>query len=373
MSDVLARLGGDEFGVILENCTIDKAQAIADALRRSIKEFRFTWQNRTFEVGVSIGLVPITAESPGLTDVLSAADSSCYVAKDHGRNRIHVYQADDAALAQRHSEMQWVQRLRQGLDNNDFGLYAQAVIPLKDASAARFYEILIRIQDRDLVPPRVFIPAAERYHLMPGIDRWVIDRVFDMLARYFAPRRAGDGGPPPRFAINLSGQSLGDDQFLDFVARCFVRRGVRPQSVCFEITETAAIANLTRARDFIARLKKMGCLFALDDFGSGLSSFGYLKSLPVDYIKIAGDFIRDMTEDPVDLAMVDAINQIGHVMGLATIAESVESEEILRQVRETGVDYAQGLGIEPPRPLHEILRLPEDEWHSVRLSARAAS
>jgi diguanylate cyclase (GGDEF)-like protein/PAS domain S-box-containing protein len=374
-SDVLARLGGDEFGVILESCSIDKARQIADLLRQFIKDFRFVWHNRTFEVGVSIGLVPIGADAGSLTDVLSAADSACYVAKDHGRNRIHLYQPDDAALAQRHGEMQWVHRLRHGLENNSFDLYCQAIVPLREEAvrAGRFYEILVRIQDKDLVLPATFIPAAERYHLMPAIDRWVLESVFTMLKRYYSSLRQNGGGRGiSRFAVNLSGQSLGDEKFVDFVVDRILHSGIKPDCLCFEITETAAIANLTRARDFIARLKKMGCQFALDDFGSGLSSFGYLKSLPVDYLKIAGDFIRDIGDDPVDHAMVDAINQIGHVMGLVTIAESVEGPAILEKLRESGVDYAQGVGIEPPRPLHEVLELPAKEWITARAAARVA-
>ena len=372
-SDVLARLGGDEFGVILEGCSIEKATQIADMLRETVRNFRFVWQKRAFEIGVSIGLVPITADAGGLTDVLSAADSACYVAKDHGRNRIHIYQAGDAALTQRHGEMQWVHRLRQGLEQNSFDLYCQPIVSLKgEAGAPGFYEILVRIQEEDLVLPTAFIPAAERYHLMPSIDRWVIDNVFTMLRKYFA-RRQGEGAERAvRFAINLSGQSLGDEKFFEFVAAEFKRHEIDPENICFEITETAAIANLARARDFISRLKKMGCHFALDDFGSGLSSFGYLKSLPVDYLKIAGDFVRDIVDDPVDYAMVEAINQIGHVMGLTTVAESVESQAILAKLRDSNVDYAQGNGIEPPRPFYEVLGLPADDWHAVRNGARAA-
>jgi diguanylate cyclase (GGDEF)-like protein len=366
-NDVLARLGGDEFGVILQDCSIDKAVQIADLLRQSIKDFRFMWENRSFEIGVSIGLVPITRDSGGLTEVLSAADSACYVAKDHGRNRIHIYQPDDHALAQRRGEMQWVHRLRAGLENNSFDLYCQAIVPLRAIAGApaRFYEILVRVQDTDLVLPAAFIPAAERYHLMPSIDRWVIGTVFSMLAQH-AVRGQDDGAC---FAINLSGQSLGDEKFLDFVTQQFAEHRLSPRSICFEITETAAIANLTRARDFIARFKGMGCHFALDDFGSGLSSFGYLKNLPVDYLKIAGDFIARMAEDPVDCAMVEAINQVGHVMGLITVAESVENALIVQRLRASGVDYAQGLGIDTPKPLHDVLRLPVQEWDSIRCRA----
>ncbi len=371
-SDVLARLGGDEFGVVLEDCSVDKAKQIADLLRQSVKDFRFLWESRTFEIGVSIGLVPISRDSGGITEVLSAADSACYVAKDHGRNRIHIYQPGDRAMAQRRGEMQWVHRLRQGLENNSFDLYCQAIVPLGEETSpfARFYEILVRVQDEDLVLPAAFIPAAERYHLMPSIDRWVIRTVFSMLEEHQA--RSGGAGEPgsARFAINLSGQSLGDEKFLEFVMQQFAQHRISPASICFEITETAAIANLARARDFIARFKSMGCHFALDDFGSGLSSFGYLKSLSVDYLKIAGDFIEGMVEDPVDHAMVEAINQIGHVMGLTTIAESVENAPILNSIREMGVDYAQGLGIDTPKPLHQVLQLPEGEWSAIRARAK---
>jgi len=370
-SDVLARLGGDEFGVVLEDCSVDKAKQIAELLRQSVKDFRFLWESRTFEIGVSIGLVPISRDSGGITEVLSAADSACYVAKDHGRNRIHIYQPGDRAMAQRRGEMQWVHRLRQGLENNSFDLYCQAIVPLSEEASpsARFYEILVRVQDEDLVLPAAFIPAAERYHLMPSIDRWVIRTVFSMLEEHQARSGAGEPGSA-RFAINLSGQSLGDEKFLDFVMQQFAQHRISPANICFEITETAAIANLARARDFIARFKSMGCRFALDDFGSGLSSFGYLKSLSVDYLKIAGDFIEGMVEDPVDHAMVEAINQIGHVMGLTTIAESVENAPILNSIREMGVDYAQGLGIDTPKPLHQVLQLPEQDWNTIRARAK---
>jgi diguanylate cyclase (GGDEF)-like protein/PAS domain S-box-containing protein len=370
-SDLVARLGGDEFGVILENCSMDKALQISDLLRQSVRDFRFVWAGRTFEVGVSIGLVPVNADSGSLTDVMSAADSACYVAKDHGRNRIHVYQPDDLALSQRQGEMQWVHRLRQGLSENNFDLHCQAIVPLRGRGEETppFYEILVRIHDRDLVMPTVFIPAAERYHLMPSIDRWVVYSSFNMLQRYYGRMGRRAGVQPARFAVNLSGQSLGDERFLDFVVAQFAQTGISPPNICFEITETAAIANLARAHDFILRLKTMGCQFALDDFGSGLSSFGYLKSLPVDYLKIAGDFVQDIVDDPVDLAMVDAVNQIGHVIGIKTVAESVENAAILEQLREIGIDYAQGLGIDPPKPLHEVLQLSEAEWLNVRSRA----
>jgi len=373
--DVLARLGGDEFGIIFENCNMDKARRLSEMLLQSIKDFRFSWQGRNYEIGASIGLVAVTRDSGTLTDILSAADSACYVAKDHGRSRVHIYQADDVALTQRHGQMQWVQRLRQGLDNNLFDLHAQAILPLKRDAApeAPFYEVLMRVNDPELVMPAVFIPAAERYHLMPQIDRWVIYSTFRMLSRYYERVSRWAGKQAARFSINLSGQSLGDEKLLEFIVSQLVRSRIEPVNICFEITETAAIANLNRAHHFIARLKKMGCRFALDDFGSGLSSFGYLKSLPVDYVKIAGDFITDMVEDAVDYAMVDAIAQIGHVMGLATVAESVESEAVVARLREVGVDYGQGLGLDRPRPLFDVLALDEAEWHEIRSQAREAS
>ncbi len=350
--DVFARLGGDEFGVILEDHDIESAFGVAERLRRAVQDFRFVWQDRSFEIGVSIGLVPITADSGSLTDLLSAADSACYVAKDFGRNRVHIYQPNDDALARRHGEMQWVQRIKEGLEHRRFGLYYQEIRPLD--GGARCCEILLRLEEEGKPPvlPTAFIPAAERYYLMPAIDRWVIAQAFALLssAAHDAPARDFF-----QFTINLSGQSLCDDEFLDYVVEHLQLSGIPPARVCFEITETAAIANLTRAMGFIGRLKEMGCRFALDDFGSGLSSFGYLKNLPVDYLKIAGNFIQDVAVDPVDRAMVDAINQIGHVMGLATIAESVENEAILAELRRIGVDYVQGLGLHAPEPIAALL------------------
>jgi diguanylate cyclase (GGDEF)-like protein len=357
-SDVLARLGGDEFGVILENCSIEMAHQVAELLRQSVRSFRFAWQERSFDIGASIGLVPINADSGSLTDVMSVADSACYVAKDRGRNCIHVYQEDDAALAHRHGEMQWVQRLKRGLDEDSFKLYCQAIVPLNRKYEARrdFYEILVRFDENgnEMIIPTVFMPAAERYHLMPAMDRRILTSAFaaiSLLNSDDEERRART----PLFSINLSGQSLCDDKFLDFVITNMELFRVNPGNICFEITETAAISNLTRAKAFITSLKEKGCLFALDDFGSGLSSFGYLKSLPVDYLKIAGNFIQDITSDAVDLAMVDAINQIGHIMGLITVAESVEDDRILEKIRQAGIDYGQGFGIEKPIPVAEVI------------------
>ena len=344
-SDTLARLGGDEFGILLEGCSLRQAEQIAHKLLQSLEEFRFAWQDKTFRVGVSIGLVGIHARSGTLSTVLSAADGACYMAKEKGRNRIWLHQEDDREIAHRQGEMEWVSRIMQAFDENRFVLYFQRVIPLTVSSGTPPYrEVLVRMIDEkgELVPPMAFIPAAERYGVMSTVDRWVVKTAFEWLADH--PREEG-------LAVNLSSQSLSDDGFLDFVMGQFHAVRLSPRRICFEITETAAIANWKRATQFIAALRTLGCCFALDDFGSGMSSFGYLKNLPVDFIKIDGAFVRDMIEDEVDHAMVEAVNRIGHVMGIRTTAEYVENDRILAKLREMGVDYAQGFGIHVPEPL----------------------
>ncbi|MEE9596355.1 MAG: EAL domain-containing protein [Acidiferrobacterales bacterium] len=354
-TDSLGRLGGDEFGVLLQGCPMDKAKMIAEGLRQIVRDFRFAWQERVFEVGVSIGLVPITSESGSLTEVLSAADSACYVAKGHGRDRIHVYQPDDTMLAGRHGERQWVSRIGEALEENRFVLYQQKAMPLSGKAERRAYsEILIRMLDKNSEPisTAAFLPAAHRYNLMPTIDRWVL-RAFCAFMRGAQGSSQTDIG---LYAINLSGQSLSDERFLDFVVDQLRQNSIAPENICFEISETAAIANLTRAMRFISVLKDMGCLFALDDFGSGLSSFAYLKNLQVDFLKIDGSFIKDTTNEPVDYAMVKIINQIGHVMNILTIAESVEQKSVLVKLKELGVDYAQGFEITEPTPLNEYIQ-----------------
>ncbi|MHB8347169.1 MAG: EAL domain-containing protein [Acidiferrobacterales bacterium] len=348
-NDVLARLGGDEFGILLHGCSLENAQLIADKILHLIRDFRFAWQTRTFDLGVSIGLVPVVSEAQNLVELLSAADAACYVAKDGGRNRVHVYLPDDQVITQRHGEMQWVQRIKQALAENRFRLYYQSVMPLTEGSDHKTYcEVLLRMVDErgELVLPMMFLPAAERYQLMPAVDRWVVQRVLEVMS---TDHIILDGFGI--CAINLSGQSLCDGQFLDFVLMQIADHRVAPERICFEITETAAIANFQQAIVFIAKLRAMGCGFALDDFGSGLSSFSYLKSLPVDFLKIDGSFVRDLVENPIDLAMVESVNHIGHVMGKKTIAEFVENDEILACLRALHVDYAQGFGIQRPLPL----------------------
>jgi len=346
----VTRLGGDEFGVLLDGCTPEIALEIADKLRQTIRDLRFSWREHTFAIGMSIGLVPITAESGSPTSLLSAADAACYAAKDKGRNRIQVYQAGDQELARRHVEMQWVTRLTQAMEEDRFVLYRQRIEPLASAPAPALHEVLLRLRGEqgELVPPGAFLPAAERYNLMPAIDRWVVRAVLRWVSA-----RMQQGPTGECYSINLSGQSLSDEDFPSFIAEEINRSGAPADRICLEITETAAVANLDHALRFIRALKKLGCRFALDDFGSGWSSFSYLKSLPVDYLKIDGSFVKDMAADAVDFAMVESINHIGHAIGIQTIAEFAESEAILEKLRQIGVDYAQGYAIERPRPLAE--------------------
>ncbi|WP_207308958.1 EAL domain-containing protein [Marinobacter salicampi] len=355
-SDLLARLGGDEFGVLLQDCPVPVAKEIAKALKDEVERLNFTWEGKPFRVGLSIGQVNFSDESWSLADLLSAADNACYLAKENGRNRIHLYSSDDKALAHRFRQTQWVGRIHEAFNENRFRLHCQPImptssapLPIHDEEGAHF-ELLLRLSDKDgkLVSPMAFIPAAERYNLMVSIDQWVLETAFTTLA--------GVGGEHvATCTINLSGASLVDEGFLTFINTCFERHAVSPEVICFEITETEAIANLASARKIIQSLKTLGCRFSLDDFGSGMSSFGYLKNLPVDYLKIDGGFIKNLANDPIDRAMVAAINNIGHVMGLKTIAEFVVSTSVLQELRELGVDYVQGYGIAKPEPLEAYL------------------
>lgn len=343
-SDTLARLGGDEFGVLLESCPEEQARVQADRLRKSIREYRFYWHDKVFELGVSIGMVMVSDHSDNTTELLSAADIACYMAKDGGRNRVHVYKLNDADLARRHGEMHWVARITSALEQSRFVLYKQKMVSLTGPSIAH-YEILVRMIDEEnnIVPPSAFIPAAERFNLMPAIDRWVIEQAFHYLAR-----RYQDQGSHLRLSINLSGASISEDTFLDFIQQRLEFYRIAPEDICFEITETAAIHRLSQATRLIQQLKEAGCQFALDDFGSGLSSFAYLKNMPVDYLKIDGNFVRDIADDPIDYAMVSAIHEVGKAMGIKTVAEFAENAKIINELRKIGVDYAQGYGVELP-------------------------
>jgi diguanylate cyclase (GGDEF)-like protein/PAS domain S-box-containing protein len=353
-SDIVSRLGGDEFGVLLEDCGVERAVEIADDLRASIRDYRFVWKDAAFDIGASIGLVAVTEESPSIESLLSAADVACYAAKDGGRNRIHIYQQGDAA--ERHAEMQWVSRVTRALEDGRMELYFQPIVPIDGNPDRRgHYELLVRMRDENgrPVPPSAFIPAAERYNVMPMIDRWVISHALEHLVF-----RRGDGDRDDGYslAINLSGTSLNDDSFLDFVLDEMKRHQPAPGSICFEITETAAISNLARAAHFMNELKAQGCEFSLDDFGSGLSSFTYLKNLPVDYVKIDGHFIRNVAADHVNQCMVDSIKRVGNAMGIRTIAEHVEDRETLEILESIGVQYAQGYHIAAPAPVSRFPR-----------------
>ncbi|MCG6968659.1 MAG: EAL domain-containing protein [Gammaproteobacteria bacterium] len=343
-TDTLARLGGDEFGLLFFNCGLEKAIDVVNALRKAVKEYRFVWGDTAFEIGVSIGVVEITAQSGGITHIMSAADTACFVAKDLGRNRFHLYQPDDAELTLRRSEMLWLPRIQKALQNGDFELFFQKIQPLNpDKSISHHNEILIRMIDEQghFLLPKAFIPVAERYDLMPEIDRWVIEATFKQLQ--YAPKNQRQ-----IWTINLSGQTLTDAHFYQFIVEQTKQYRINPTSICFEITETAAVANLSSASDLLLQLKEAGFRFALDDFGSGLSSFSYLKNLPVEYLKIDGSFIRDMVQDPINTAMVESINQIGHIMGLKTIAEFVENDFINEKLKKLEVDFVQGFGIHKP-------------------------
>ena len=347
--DTLARLGGDEFGVLLLSCPLEPAKRIANEMRQAISDFRFAWAEQTFSIGVSIGIVMITSESESVEKVLSAADTACYAAKEAGRNNVKVFSADEGATARHRGEMQWVARLQGALADDRFTLYAQSIVPIHSNRSGGHYEVLVRMveQDGTTVPPGAFIPAAERFNLMSAIDLWVIDHVFALIKQHRKTLIEQD----VRFAINLSGGSINDADTLVKIQQMLRDVNIPEGMVIFEITETATVANLNSAKHFIQTLKASGCQFSLDDFGSGLSSFAYLKNLPVDFLKIDGAFVKDLADDPIDYAMVEAINQIGHVMGLATIAEFAENDEVINGLRQIGVDYAQGYGVAMPMPL----------------------
>ncbi len=348
-SDSVARLGGDEFGTLLAGCPLEKAQQIADDIVSAIRNYRFVWRDKIFDVGVSIGLVEISQESGGVEDALSAADSACYMAKREGRGRVHVYSAADEAVARQRGEIQWLQRLQSALKENRFELYTQSIVSLgRDGRRGPAIEVLLRLHDEegDEISPRSFMRAAERYHLMPLIDRWVVRTALAAI-------RNGDLRAPENrtFSLNISGQTLGDAQFLEFVVDCLDRTGVSPDRLCFELTESTVVTNLEHAQRFIGVLHGMGAMFALDNFGSGLGSFANLRNLEMDFLKIDGSFVRGLADDEVSHAMVNAMVELARTLDIAVVAEHVESEAVLALVRKLGVNYVQGYGIERPRPL----------------------
>ncbi|PZD70521.1 Cyclic di-GMP phosphodiesterase PdeB [Acaryochloris thomasi RCC1774] len=350
-SDTLARLGGDEFGLLLEGCSLEQAETLAEALRAMIQAFQFAWEDKTFSVGVSIGVVGIDSNSRDLASVLSAADAACYVAKSNGRNCVHVCRTHDLKLELQRGERQWVARLHQALEESRFCLYRQEILALDEYAHSGHCEILLRLFDTqgNVILPMAFLPAAERYNLMPAIDRWVVQH---FCAQYHQVARVDQAlGGKVLYNINLSGASINQGDFLGFLKTQLEQYQVPPQQICFEITETTAISNLHQAANFIATLKQLGCQFALDDFGSGMSSLAYLKNLPVDYLKIDGSFVKQLVNNKADSAIVECFNHLSHELGIQTIAECVEDEQTLEKLRMMGVDFAQGYCIDKPQRL----------------------
>jgi diguanylate cyclase (GGDEF)-like protein/PAS domain S-box-containing protein len=350
-SDTIARLGGDEFGVLLEGCTLEQATRIAEGIRQAIRDFRFVWGSNTLSVGASIGIVQIRADTENVATIMSAADIACYAAKDAGRNRLHVYEAD--GVSHRHREMHWVARVTRAAEDNRLALFFQPIMPLAATTEHRgFHELTVRLLDDSgaLVPPGEFIPAAERYNVMSVIDRWVVSQAIELLRE-----RQRLQQPLPLLAVNLSGTSLNEQSFVEFVLASVVEPAIAA-ALCFEITETAAVTSLSNARYLMSELKARGCRFALDDFGTGVSSFVYLKTLPVDFLKIDGQFINHVAQDPINRSMVEAIGKVGRALGIATIAECVENEAVLKELQRIGVDFAQGFHLAHPRPIAQLPR-----------------
>jgi diguanylate cyclase (GGDEF)-like protein len=351
-SDFLARLGGDEFGALLTNCNINQGHAIADKVRNCIHDLTVVSASRQLNVSASIGIAAINRKTDGIVAVMASAEIACKAAKEEGRDCIKVFEEDNTTLVRRSEEIEWIGRVQEALRDDKFVLYCQPVSPV-DTDEPEHFEILVRMQgdDGEIIPPMSFLPAAERYQLMPLIDRWVIHKTLQQLGSSW--KSIASTGVV--FCINLSGQSLTNTGFLAFVAHELKRSGVPANQVCFEITETAAISNIDEALLFMDALHLLGCRFSLDDFGAGLSSFGYLKVLPVDYLKIDGSFVREMTSDSVSLSMVQAISQIGKTMGLSIVAEFVGDQETVSLLQDIGVDYLQGYFIGKPVPFDEIM------------------
>ncbi len=350
--DTIARLGGDEFGLLLERCTLKQANRVAETVREAIEQFRFMWAGRNFRLGASIGVIPIDFRSGNIGNVMRSADAACYAAKDAGRNRIHVYSEDNIEVAQRHQEMQRIVEINHAFDEQRFVIYQQQIKPLDESldDGGYFCEVLVRMVDEFgfHVVPANFLATAERYNLATQLDTWVVNAALDWLA----------ANPGIRCTVNLSGRSVADDNFLRFVLEALESHAIDAARLCLEITETAAIQNLSKANHFIAQLRGRGCRFALDDFGSGLSSFAYLKTLPVDFLKIDGFFVRDMVEDRINFELVKSINDIAHVMGKRTIAEFVENDDTMAALQAIGIDYAQGYGIAMPEPVRSLPAAP---------------
>ena len=361
-ADVVARLGGDEFAVLLHNCSQNDALQVAQNLLKTVQNFEFIWGANKFTLGVSIGLVAIAGQYKRIGQVLNAADSACYAAKDAGRNRVCVYQEDALLLQERHGEMGWVARAKRALIENRLFLEAQLIEPLtlteQGTPRQPHYELFVRMRDESgrSVPPGAFLPAVERYNLSVRYDRWIID-----AALRWARDHASIFDRVGRLYINLSRDSVIDPETGEFIRQSLAASGIDPRHFGFETSEQIAIGNLGKANQLISALRRFGCSFALDDFGSGVSSFAYVKALGADLLKIDGMFVGNLSQDRVDYAMVRSIKEIGHVMGKLVIAKSVESEAVLQKLREIGVDYAQGFAVSPPRPIDEIASVTVDD------------
>jgi len=351
--DTLSRLGSDEFGMLLENCPLDKAVEIANKLLSAIENYRFTWQDSTFTLGISIGIVPVDRSTTDIGSTMSAADSACYIAKESGRNRVQIAHMGDRRLQERHGEMQWVARMNRALEKDQYALCFQPILPCANKSTqARHLEILVRLIDDDgsLIAPASFLPAAEKYNLITSIDRWVIAHSLEWLAEHSQAH-----GPLVTLSINLSGQSISSPDMLRFILDKLEETGAPPDQLVFELTESAAIANISSATSFMLTLRGCGLRFSLDDFGSGLSSFTYLKKLPVDLLKIDGSFVRDILSDPVDYAMVKSINDLAQLLGRQTIATHVETVTLAEELRNMGVNYMQGHACGKPQLLDNFV------------------
>ncbi len=348
-TDIVSRFGGDEFGILLYECDINKAARIANKIISDISQFTFIWQEHSFKIGASIGMVLIDDESMTILDILRNADTACYAAKEHGRNRVHIHQDDDSINTLRQGELFWISRLNDAIKDDKFMLYIQRILPVRDHSDTQKYEVLVRMQEGEsnIIKPGVFLPSAERYGLIDYIDHWVIEN----LICSDSYRQIIMENPGTQFNVNLSGKSLNDKNLATFIFDLFKRYNVYPKNICFEITETAAISNFSEAIKFAQAMRSIGCEIALDDFGSGLSSFAYLKNLPVDYLKIDGSFIRDIDKSPINFAMVRSINELGQIMGIKTVAECVETQEALNRLKSIAINFVQGFFLHLPEPL----------------------
>ncbi len=345
--DTLGRLGGDEFGLLFERCSLEKAIEIAEGIISLVKSYDFNWDERTFRVGVSIGIVKLTPDTTDAATAMNQADVACYAAKDMGRNCVHVYEIDDSKTSDHHKELGWISNIKDSIQQDRFRLYVQPIVPISSSAPLPMYEVLLRVINDagEIVSPGKYIPAAERFNLMREVDEWVLEKVINIIS---------EKENYPGMCINLSNNSLADKEFFFFVENLLQQHSIQQGQLCIEITEKTAIKNIQQTVKFIEALKRLNCQFALDDFGSGISSFGYLKDLPVDYLKIDGGIVSNMAQGNIDHAMVAAINQIGKVMGIKTIAEHVENESTLIQLKTIGVDFAQGYTISRPFPIEEL-------------------